>query len=374
MSSGAGGRRYDAIVLGGGFYGTRIALFLREQLGLRSVLLVERESELMQRASYVNQARVHNGYHYPRSILTAYRSRVNFPEFSDEYRDAVVEGFDHLYAIARGRSKVSARQFEQFCSRIGASLSPAEPELRRLFDRRRIEQVYHVTEPAFDSRILRELVAARIERVGGIEIATSTEVQEIASCHEGVRVQTSNGPVVGKQVISALYSGVNMLHRTSGIDAIPVQHELTEMALVRLPPQIEALGITVMDGPYFSIMPFPDRGLHTLSHVRYTPHHRWRDAVDSAVQDPYALLESVQERSNFVSMRADAVRYLPLLDGMTHVDSIREVKTVLTKSDSDDSRPILYRPDHGIPGYTCILGAKLDNIYDVFQELMLHHA
>lgn len=367
-------RRYDAVVLGGGFYGTRIAIFLREQLGLRSVLILEREAELMQRASYVNQARVHNGYHYPRSILTAYRSRVNFPVFSEEYRDAVVDGFDHLYAIARERSKVSARQFEQFCSRIGAELTVAAPELRKLFDRRRIEQVYKVTEPAFDSRVLREMLVDRINRVGGIEIATSTEVHRVAANHDGVLVETSVGAVFGTRVISALYSGVNSLHRASGIDEIAVQHELTEMALVRLPTVLEGIGITVMDGPYFSIMPFPDRGTHTLSHVRYTPHHRWRDTLGGPAEDPYALLDAIDERSNFVSMRTDAMRYVPTLGGMEHVESIREVKTVLTKSDSDDSRPILYRPDHGIPGYTCILGAKLDNIYDVFQELMLHHA
>ena len=29
------------------------------------------DADLMQRASYANQARVHNGYHYPRSLLTA---------------------------------------------------------------------------------------------------------------------------------------------------------------------------------------------------------------------------------------------------------------------------------------------------------------
>lgn len=42
------------------------------------ILIIEKDCDLMQRASYGNQAKVHNGYHYPRSILTARRSRVNF--------------------------------------------------------------------------------------------------------------------------------------------------------------------------------------------------------------------------------------------------------------------------------------------------------
>src|SRR4051812_44592454 len=93
------GARFDAVVIGGGFYGARLALHLR-QLG-RTVLLLEREAALLRRASLVNQARVHGGYHYPRSILTSLRSRRNYARFHEEYRDCVVDSFAHYYAIAR---------------------------------------------------------------------------------------------------------------------------------------------------------------------------------------------------------------------------------------------------------------------------------
>lgn len=79
----------------------------------------------MERASYVNQARVHHGYHYPRIILTTYRSRVNVPDFLRDYGDAVVDTFDHYYAIATRLSKTTATQFELFCARTGVSFEPA---------------------------------------------------------------------------------------------------------------------------------------------------------------------------------------------------------------------------------------------------------
>jgi glycine/D-amino acid oxidase-like deaminating enzyme len=158
----------DAVIIGGGFYGLRIALHLRESLGFDSVLVLEREPELMDRASYVNQARVHNGYHYPRSILTAYRSRVNFPRFVAEYEDAIVDTFDHYYAVAAKLSKTNARQFELFCRRIGAFYEKADSTVASWFDPSMIESVYHVSEPAFDSRVLREMLFHRISSVGGI--------------------------------------------------------------------------------------------------------------------------------------------------------------------------------------------------------------
>ena len=112
---------FDAVVIGGGFYGARLALMLSEQG--RETLLVERESTLLGRASLRNQARVHNGYHYPRSLLTSLRSRLNYARFVEEYSDCVERSFRHYYAIARRSSKVTASQFAEFCRRIGAPLS-----------------------------------------------------------------------------------------------------------------------------------------------------------------------------------------------------------------------------------------------------------
>tara|TARA_B110000211_G_scaffold233340_1_gene299304 strand:+ start:632 stop:865 length:234 start_codon:yes stop_codon:yes gene_type:complete len=58
------------------------------------VILSEKEEDFMQRASYVNQARVHNGYHYPRSILTALRSRASLPRFYEEFHSCIDDTFD----------------------------------------------------------------------------------------------------------------------------------------------------------------------------------------------------------------------------------------------------------------------------------------
>lgn len=359
----------DAVVIGGGFYGLRIALFLRESLGFRRVTVLESSEDLMNRASYVNQARVHNGYHYPRSILTAYRSQVNFPSFADEYRDAVIDDFAHYYGIARTLSKTNARQFELFCRRIGSFIADAPPSITKLFDQRRIEKLFLVKEPSFDSRILRAILLDRIEAVGGIELRTRSKVDRIDAIDHGLEVGFGEQAVRAPRVISAVYSGLNTLHEASGLPLVDLQHELTELVLVAMPPALEHSAVTVMDGPFFSIMPFPSRRLHSLSHVRYTPHHRWREGAGSESRNPYSAMSSVSRQTNFAPMYADVMRYMPGAQAIAYRDSLFEAKTVLARSAQDDSRPILFRPDHGLSGYTCIMGGKLDNIYDVLSEL-----
>ena len=68
----------DVVIVGGGFYGACLALFYRSAAS--DVVLLEARDDLLTRASYVNQARIHTGFHYPRSFGTAMRSLALAPE------------------------------------------------------------------------------------------------------------------------------------------------------------------------------------------------------------------------------------------------------------------------------------------------------
>ena len=57
---------WDKIIIGAGLYGLYAAKICGER-GER-VLVLEWEKSPFQRATYINQARVHMGYHYPRSL------------------------------------------------------------------------------------------------------------------------------------------------------------------------------------------------------------------------------------------------------------------------------------------------------------------
>ncbi len=70
-------------------------------------------------------------------------------------------------------------------------------------------------------------------------------------------------------------------------------------------------------------------------------------------------------------MIRDAARYLPCLRKCRYRDSLWEIKTVLPRSDMDDSRPILFNRDHGLKNLTCVMGGKIDNVYDAISELGL---
>jgi glycine/D-amino acid oxidase-like deaminating enzyme len=357
---------HDAIVIGGGFYGAAIAIYLKTRRGFSKVLLIEQESVLLLHASFNNQARVHNGYHYPRSFTTAFRSRVNLPYFVKDYSQAVKRDFTKLYAIARRNSKVTARQFERFCLEIGAQLEPASEMHKKLFDNRLIEEVFLVEEYAFDACKLAEWAKRELQECG-VAVRLSTRVQSIKKAQEALSVECEGGlPESGRYVFNCTYSGLNQFAGDFPGTQIKLKHEIAEMALMQAPPELTDLGITVMDGAFFSLMPFPARGLHTLSHVRYTPHLSWLDKADI---DPYQKLASYHRETRVERMVRDAARYLPAVAEARFVESLFEVKTVLVKNEGDDGRPILFERHASLPNCYSILGGKIDNIYDALEKL-----
>ena len=94
---------YDFLVIGGGIFGVYAAKLLQEK---HKVLLVEKEDDVFKKATYVNQARLHNGYHYPRSLSTGIMAHSHFDRFAVEFEPAINKSYDKVYAISKG-SRVS---------------------------------------------------------------------------------------------------------------------------------------------------------------------------------------------------------------------------------------------------------------------------
>jgi glycine/D-amino acid oxidase-like deaminating enzyme len=360
------GDPYDAIVIGGGFYGCVIALHLARELKLAKVAIVEREAALLSRASFTNQARVHHGYHYPRDFTTAYRSRANFGRFAADYREAIVGDFVSLYAIARRNSHLNGRQFERAMAAIGAPCQPATPFYAAMFSPVLVEAVFETREFAFDAHRLAASLLADLDKAG-VEILLGADASLASKSGTMVKLAVvksgTSSPMAARCVFNCTYGQVGHVQGIPAPEA-RIRYQVAEVCLVEPPQCLVGVGVTVMDGPFFSCMPFPARGLHSLTHVAYTPHAAWiRDEIPDRNPDDY--LKSWPRDSSFDIMKRDAARLLPQMSEAVHKDSLFEIKTLLVANAVDDGRPILVEGEPAPGQVVSVLGGKLDNIYDV---------
>lgn len=304
--------------------------------------------------------------------MTALRSRISFPKFVGEFPSCVISDFPKFYLIGTQLGKVSAAQFETFCQRIGAPCDSAPNWLRRLVNPHYVEACFSTVEYAFDAQKLRDVMVARLNHAGvDFRLGAVAEKVRKAADRLVVTLLGADGSIeeaAAAQVFNCGYANLNFLLANSGLPHIPLKHEMTEMCVVEPPDELRGAGLTVMCGPFFSVMPFPALGLHSFSHVRYTPRYEWLDNHHDATV-PVSFFDSQPTKSAWAHMRKDAARYMPILGECRYERSLWEVKTVLPRSETDDSRPILFRPNHGLPGLHCVLGGKIDNVYDILAAL-----
>ena len=125
---------------------------------------------------------------------------------------------------------------------------------------------------------------------------------------------------------------------------------------------LRGLSITVMDGPFFSVMPYPARGL------------------PQSFARPLHVTGHARRRTNFTASRPITGRVLRANEGVTssatfrpmaaaeHLDSLYEIKTVLLTARPTTSRPSC-SSDTRAAELLQVLGGKLDNIDDVLKRL-----
>ena len=167
--------KYDMAIVGGGFYGVHIAIKLSELN--YSVVIIEKEDDLLTRASSKNQARIHNGYHYPRSLTTALQSSVSYPVFLNEFKDCIYDEFENYYLISKFRSKINTEYYENLCKKINVPLVKSK-ELDGFINHQNIESVYKVNESLFDAKKIKDSLLNKLE-VKKIKILLSTELDKI---------------------------------------------------------------------------------------------------------------------------------------------------------------------------------------------------
>jgi glycine/D-amino acid oxidase-like deaminating enzyme len=346
-------------VVGAGFYGLSTALSALESNW--DVSIFESRSGSMKAASEFNQARVHGGYHYPRSLITAMRSRNLYRTFINDYSSAVTENSLATYLIAKN-SKVSTDQFKRMAKVIGAPLRPIQSKVRDLIDWNSIDSGFSVEEAVFDASILRDLLTEKVYSLGG-EIFFDAKIYSIEEDIDFVRVNLQNeiNDPTYDAVAICTYGFTKGFSEELGFTA-EVEAEVCEMVVVELPKDLLHLSITVMDGPFWSVTPFPLRGGHILSSVRHTPHKRFSEPESANTY----LSRHVELKSRGALMLLDAAKHVPMMRDLQITDSLWGVKVIPRKRDHSDARPIMVKKSKRV---ISILGSKLDNVYDAQNEV-----
>lgn len=370
-------KEYDYLIVGGGIFGIYAAIFLARR-GMK-ICLVEKEAELLKKASIVNQARLHAGYHYPRSFATAMIADEHKDRFTKDHEQFINFTFEKYYAIDSLNSFTDSAQFVRFCKAIDIKCDKVDKH--PLVDYRRIEDLFYTIEYSFDPIAIAEYYRQMLHETNGIDILMTSAVSEAYSKDKSWYVTIDNLITDSKTyvetpaVINATYCGTNTTNRIFGIEPVKLMHEITEMAMVHS-PKLNDFGLTIMDGHFASIMPFGQSGLHSLSSVTYTHHkvsYEDEPTFDCQGKDnncrPHLIniCNTCKARpiSNKNKMIKQINQYLADDVDVNYLFSMYTIKSKLQSSFIDDGRPTIISKFNSTPDFFCLFAGKINSIYEI---------
>ena len=369
---------FDRVIIGAGIYGLYAALY-SAKLGY-SVLVLEYEDAPFTRASSVNQARLHMGYHYPRSYSTAITTAKYFDRFVDDYKESIKSDFEQVYATSEKFSLTNKEQFIKFCKTTGIRCESIDPEIYFLPEA--CDGAYLATEYAFDAEIIKAKMLSEISEQKNVQIQCSTRIESITKHGEEYVITTNTSePIHTKFILTTTYAAVNQLQSLAGFNTFQIKYELCELALCKVSDNLKNIGLTVMDGPFFSLMPFGKTEYHTLSSVTFTPNmtcytnlptfecQEKSDGYCSPGQLGNCNTCPVKPESAWSHMMALVKKYMKPEYKIEYVKSIFSIKPILKSSEIDDSRPTLIRKFSENPTFISVLSGKINTIYDMDEVL-----
>ncbi|MDE7416328.1 MAG: FAD-binding oxidoreductase [Lachnospiraceae bacterium] len=375
---------FDKIIIGAGLYGLYSAYFCAK-CG-QHVLVLECEEAPFKRATYINQARVHQGYHYPRSLSTAMKSAGYFARFNKDYGFCINREFQKVYATSSEYSWSDGVQFRKFCE--AAQIPCEELHPGRFFKEGMCDGAFLTREYTYDAMILRDFFMEKLgEMESLVEIHFGADIERIEKAQDAYELYVKEKDTLTKYqtgfVLNATYASTNQILDLLGYDKFGIKYELCEIILCDVNDQLKEYGFTVMDGPFFSIMPFGKTGLHSLTSVTFTPHATSYDAVPQfecqADSDGYCNSRHLgncndcqaKPRTAFSYMANLARKYLREEYEFTYRDSLFSMKPILMSSEIDDSRPTVVRTYSTNPTFVGVLSGKINTVYDLDEVLVL---
>ena len=370
--------KYDKIIIGAGIYGLYAALFCGKKG--EHVIVLEKEDEAFKRATYINQARVHMGYHYPRSYSTAIKSAGYFERFHKDYSFSELIEFDQIYATSTNFSWTNAEQFKKFCK--NAKIKCEDLPIQNYFKEGLCDGCFLTREYTYDAHILRDYFLNEIAKYENIEIKFNSNIKKINKKKDMYEIVLSNGEEYESNfVLNATYASVNQILNMLGYEPFKIKYELCEIILCSVSENLKNIGITVMDGPFFSIMPFGKTGYHSLTSVTFTPHVTSYDTLPTFEcqknNNGYCTKEKLgncnecpaKPKSAWSYMSNLAKKYLKDEYEFKYEGSLYSMKPILKASEIDDSRPTVIKQFSTNPTFISVLSGKINTVFDLDEVL-----
>jgi len=326
-------------VIGAGIFGCSIALELDHE-GYE-VILFEKEADIMLKATQNNHNRIHYGYHYPRSLETTKQSLDGLLSFMANYSESILFGFKNYYSIAKDNSLSTAAQFKEFCKEAGISYRIQFPD-KEMMNPDMIDESYLVEEPIYDWAKLQSIVKSKLAK-SKVQLRLNSDYIKSNESFDFV--------------INCAYSNINELCRHMHVKEQDFHMQDVIIPIFR--SNIERTGLTVMDGPFCSVMP---KGFEPNTFLLY---HAKYSIMEQAISSALKMNANIQTSIDLILM--DSIKYFPFLKNCEIINYWRTNRAIpITNNDQRLSEIITYKENNN---FITVFSGKVTTAVKIAKQI-----
>lgn len=324
-------------IIGGGIFGVTAALVLGDDYHIE---IFERQSDILQMASRTNQYRHHMGYHYPRSFETIQEIKDATQDFEAVYGNAVLD-FPAYYAVSKQNSLVSAKDFLRVCDALNLPYEKEYPD-ESLLDRGTVTVCIKTPEKIFHYGKLAAIVKKNISLCSSIILNFKSYVISAEIDQDGAKILSVcvGGETIKKRfdyVINATYAQYNVFCDWLGFPKKDLELRLKELVVVKMKAS-EIAAVTIMDGPFATIVPTGQPDVYTVGDVALSIHEVYNAAslANTARMIDQKLLSL---KSRWAEIQKHSSTWFPVLKTAEYLYSMFVALPVEIASKKTDARP-----------------------------------
>lgn len=355
------------VIIGGGIFG--LTIFLKLISKKYDCILLEKEKKIMLGASTNNLNRVHLGYHYPRDDETAQQSKKGSNSFIKFYKSSIIKYFQNYYVISKYKSLTNFKNYLKFCkkNRLSFKIIKNKNFFTKINEQSdNIEGIIKVKEPIYSWEGILKIINKIIKSFNKNRILTNSEVTMITKKDNIFHIKTKKNFFYADVVIDASYLSLNYkLFKNNNIKNFfkNIFYQITLITEIDIKNK-NKLGLAVMDGAFFSILPKGKYNKHLLYHVKH-----------SVIKESQKLTKSFQNinKKDFVErfkrikklVAKDLNHFFPKFE-FKFTNNFFISKRVLFKNKNDSRVSSILEPEKN---YFLIASAKVDHSVDIANKI-----
>ena len=297
-------------IIGAGFYGLMIGKFLQKKY---DVTIFESENDIMTKASAQCQMRIHSGMMYPRNLKTALQCVRTFKPFMLKFKDAIIDDFKSIYAIAND-SKIHTQEFIDVTKQLGL---PAKQIENSLF--KNVESVFECEEYTFDFGKIKNILCDQ-------NIVLNTKIESSKQLKDY------------DKIFICAYSGIPELLNNFELPKIE-NFKTVNTEKIFFKDNFDRIAVCIIDGNYFTTMCLPNTDIKTLTATDLTT-----DVINTNYDNVFKRVKN----------------FIPNIE-LEYIKS-----TFCNKCYIENQRTCYIRKDRNV--FT-ILGGKINNVFELFDLL-----